>query len=57
MFNFINEVMAKAYSMILGSLPGKIHIELKKELQLNPNVKIRDRFLFENNTVIRVYGF
>jgi hypothetical protein len=57
MFNFINEVMAKAYSMMFGSLPAKIYTELKKKLQLSPNVKVGDWFLFEKYTVIRVYGF
>ena len=57
MFSFINQIMSRAYLIFFCSLHPMIPNELKTHLQLMPDTKIRDWFLFEKHTIIRVYGY
>ena len=56
-FNFINRVMDRTYYILFGSLPPNIYSGLKKALQLIPNTRIGDWYLFENHKNLRIYGF
>lgn len=57
MFNFINAVMDRAYYVFLGFVPPIISLELRTSLQLSPDTKKRDCYLFENHTILRICGF
>lgn len=43
--------------LLFGSLPPEILEELNNYLQLSPKTRIGDWYFFENQTIIRVYGF
>ena len=57
MFHFINKVMARAYCLVFDSIPPNIFLDLRKLLQLNPNTRDEDLYMFENHTMLRIYGF
>ena len=54
---FFNKVMAKVFISLFGSLSPRVSEELRNHLQLSPTTKIGEWYLFENHTIIRVYGF
>ena len=57
MFNFINKIMARAYSILFNFIPPRISSKLKTTLQLRPDTRIGDWYMFENHTILRIYGF
>ena len=56
-FNLINKIMSLTYYIMFGSMPPRISFELRKALQLSLYTKIGDWYLFENHTILRIYGF
>ena len=48
--------MAKAYSIRFNYVPPRISLTLNITLQFSPNTKTRDWYLFENHTILRIYG-
>jgi hypothetical protein len=48
--------MSLSYEIIHDQYPPRIFPECKRLLQLSPDKKVGDWYLFENHTNIRVYG-
>jgi hypothetical protein len=48
--------MSIAYIFLHGSLAPRIFPKARRILQLSPDTKIGDLFLFENHTIIRISG-
>jgi hypothetical protein len=58
MFHFINKTMAKNNCVLFDSTPPRIFLELRfKLLQLSLDTSIGVWHIFENHTILRVYGF
>ena len=56
MFKFFNKIISKAFKLSFGEELPIILEELKNNLQLSPQTRVGDWFLFENHTMIKVYG-
>jgi hypothetical protein len=48
--------MSKAYQIIHDEIPPRIFPECKKLLQLSPDKRVGDWYIFENYTEIKIYG-
>ena len=57
MFKFINQFISKVYILLFGSMPPIILEYMKTHLQLIPKTRIGDWNLFENHTIIKLYGY
>lgn len=57
MFNFINKIMSKLHLTIFQATLPIISQELKDLLQVSPNTKTRDWYIFKNDILIKIYGF
>jgi hypothetical protein len=57
MLIFINKIMSRVHSLIFGSDLSRVLEEMKISLQPNPENMIGDWVLFEQSTVIWVYGY
>jgi hypothetical protein len=53
---YIDQFMSKAYQIIYNEVPPRIIPECNKLLQLSPDKRVGDWYLFENYTETRVYG-
>jgi hypothetical protein len=54
---YVNKFMITCYIMLHGNQPPRMFCEFKNILQLRKNTKIRDWYLDEDHTIIRVYSF
>ena len=54
---FMNSLMAPVYEVLFQERLSRFLPEMKGMLQSSPKITVRDWFLSEDNTVIRVYGF
>lgn len=54
---FVFKIISKAHLVLFDSLSPRISIELKTHLQLSLDTRIGYWYLFENHTILRVYGF
>ena len=57
MFQLLNQIRSRLFVLLFGTQFPMISKELKNKLQLSPQKKLGDWFLFEDHTIIRVYGF
>lgn len=56
-FNFINKAMSRAYFVLFGLVPPRIYPELKTLLYFSPCTKKEECYMFEDHTILRIYGF
>ena len=54
---FMNFLMFEVYSAIFQKKFSRVLPEMKNILQFSPEKRIGDWFLFEQGTLIRLYGF
>jgi len=53
---FIDQFVYPVSCLLMNSPPPRISCDMQKVLQLSKNYKIRDWYLYEDHTVIRIYG-
>jgi hypothetical protein len=53
---YVDQFMSKAYQIIYNQDPPRIFPECKKLLQLSPDIRVGDWYVFEHYTEIRIYG-
>jgi hypothetical protein len=53
---YVDQFMSKSYQIIHNQVPPRIFPECKKLLQLSPDKRVGDWYIFEHYTEIRVYG-
>jgi len=49
--------MSKVFEIIHNEVPPRVFLECRQLLQLSPNKRVGDWYIFENYKQIRVYGF
>ena len=54
---YYNSFLSLLYPLIYEETMPRLLPEMKQFLQLSPDTGVGDWFLFEQNTVIRIYGY
>ena len=54
---YINKFLPILYTLLHDMTPPRVILEMIQELQTTPQLATGDWFLYEDHTVIRVYGF
>jgi hypothetical protein len=53
---FVDKFMYTFYIIFQGEHPPKLFPECRQMLQLTPDTKVGDWYIFEDHTIIRIYG-
>ena len=53
---FIDQFVHPATTLLTGVSPPRLSNEIRKTLQLSKSYKVGDWYLYQNHTVIRIYG-
>jgi hypothetical protein len=53
---YVDQFMSKSYQIIYNEVPPRIFPQCKKLLQLSPDKRVGDWYIFEHHTEIRIYG-
>lgn len=54
---FVDNFLSHSHTILYGKPSLKMHLEFRTLLQLSIELKVGDWFLYENYTIIRIYGF
>ena len=57
MFEFSNSIMSEIYKMLFNEVLHRVLEEMKCLMQSSPEDRVGDWFLYEDSTVLRIYGF